>query len=63
MIKTQKPTYTAHRQRIKDKYKKSGIGGWLDYEVMELVLSYAIARKDIKLIAKELKDKPFNIQE
>ncbi len=50
----QTPTYTGHRQRIKDKYKKSGVGGWLDYEVLELVLSYAIARKDTKPIAKEL---------
>ncbi len=54
MTKTQKPTYMGHRQRIKDKYKKSGIDGWLDYEVLELVLSYAIARKDTKPIAKEL---------
>ncbi len=54
MIKTQKLTYIGHRQRIKDKYKKSGIDGWLDYEVLELVLSYAIARKDTKPIAKEL---------
>ncbi len=54
MIKVQKPTYKGHRRRIKNKYKKSGIDGWLDYEVLELVLSYAIARKDTKLIAKEL---------
>jgi len=54
MIKTRKPSYTGHRQRIKDKYKKSGIHGWLDYEVLELALSYAITRKDTKPIAKEL---------
>lgn len=54
MIKTQTATYIGHRQRIKDKHKKSGIDGWLDYEVLELVLSYAIARKDTKPIAKEL---------
>ena len=54
MIKTQKPGYIGHRQRIKDKYKKSGIDGWLDYEVLELALSYAITRKDTKPIAKEL---------
>ena len=57
MIKTQTPTYTGHRQRIKVKYKKSGVGGWLDYEVLELVLSYAITRKDTKPIAKELIDR------
>ncbi len=54
MIKTQKPSYIGHRRRIKDKYKKSGIDGWLDYEVLELALSYAITRKDTKPIAKEL---------
>ena len=54
MIKTQNPSYIGHRRRIKDKYKKSGIDGWLDYEVLELVLSYAVARKDTKPIAKEL---------
>lgn len=54
MINLPKPSYIGHRQRIKDKYKKSGMDGWLDYEVLELVLSYAIARKDTKPIAKEL---------
>jgi len=54
MIKPQKPSYTGHRQRIKAKYKKSGIKGWLDYEVLELALSYAVPRKDTKPIAKEL---------
>lgn len=49
-----KPSYIGHRQRIKDKYNKSGIDGWLDYEVLELALSYAIARKDTKQIAKKL---------
>ncbi len=54
MIEAKKPSYIGHRQRIKEKYEKSGIDGWLDYEVLELVLSYAIPRKDTKLIAKEL---------
>lgn len=54
MTKTEKPNYVGHRQRIKEKYEKSGINGWLDYEILELVLSYAISRKDTKPIAKEL---------
>ena len=49
-----KKNYFGHIQRIKNKYKKSGIDGWQDYEVLELVLSYAILRKDTKPIAKEL---------
>ena len=54
MSEAKKPNYLGHRQRIKEKYEKSGIDGWLDYEVLELVLSYAIPRKDTKPIAKEL---------
>ncbi|MCG2659799.1 MAG: DNA repair protein RadC [Kiritimatiellae bacterium] len=57
MIKPQKPSYTGHRNRIKDKYSKSGINGWHDYEVLELALSYAIPRKDTKSIAKDLLSK------
>ena len=54
MSKLTRPDYIGHRQRIKKKYEKSGMEGWLDYEVLELVLSYAIPRKDTKPIAKEL---------
>lgn len=54
MISVKKPNYIGHRHRIKEKYEKCGIDGWLDYEVLELALSYAIPRKDTKPIAKEL---------
>lgn len=54
MVELSKPTYVGHRNRIKEKYEKSGLNGWLDYEVLELALSYAIPRKDTKPIAKEL---------
>lgn len=46
--------YVGHRLRIKDKYKKGGITGWLDYEILEFMLSYSIPRRDTKLLAKEL---------
>ncbi|MDD5772733.1 MAG: DNA repair protein RadC [bacterium] len=52
-----KPHYLNHRKRLKEKYKKSGFGGWQDYEVLEFALSYAIPRKDLKPIAKELMTK------
>lgn len=48
------PSYINHRQRIKEKYKTSGFDGWLDYEVLEFALSYAIPRRDTKPVAKEL---------
>lgn len=54
MIKTKKPSYLGHRKRIKKKYEKNGIAGWLDYEILELLLSYAVPRKDTKPVAKEL---------
>ncbi|MCB4790441.1 MAG: DNA repair protein RadC [Elusimicrobia bacterium] len=52
--KNSKQTYTGHRKRIKDKFKAGGIESWLDYEILEFALSYAIARKDTKTLAKEL---------
>lgn len=55
-------TYIGHRKRIKEKYKKSGLSGWLDYEVLEFLLGFVIPRKDTKPIAKEVltKLKTFN---
>lgn len=50
----EKPDYIGHRKRIKEKYKDSGLKGWLDYEVLELALSYAVPRKDTKPVAREL---------
>ncbi|MFH1714989.1 MAG: DNA repair protein RadC [Elusimicrobiota bacterium] len=46
-----------HRKRIKEKYLKKGIAGWHDYEVLELLLTYAIPQKDTKPIAKRLLSK------
>ena len=54
-MKTNKPSYLGHRKRIKEKYKSAGFNGWLDYEVLEFALSYAIPRKDTKPIKKALK--------
>jgi len=54
MNDTEKPDYSGHRQRIKEKYRNNGIAGWHEYEVLELALSYAIYRKDTKPIAKNL---------
>jgi DNA repair protein RadC len=48
------PHYAGHRQRIKAKYLRNGLDGWYEYEVLELLLSFAIPRKDTKPIAKTL---------
>lgn len=43
-----------HRRRIRDKFLKTGGEGWHDYELLELLLTYAIPRRDVKPPAKEL---------
>ena len=47
-------SYKYHRQRLKQKFSESGVDAFHDYEVLELLLSYAIPRKDVKPLAKEL---------
>lgn len=46
--------YSGHRKRIKEKYLKNGINGWLDYEILEYALTFSIPRKDTKPLAKKL---------
>ncbi len=48
------PHYLGHRQRLKEKYLTHGLEGFHDYEIMELLLTYGIPRKDVKEPAKEL---------
>jgi DNA repair protein RadC len=50
----EKDLYSGHRKRIKERYVSAGIEAFHDYEIVELVLTYAIARRDTKPIAKNL---------
>ncbi len=43
-----------HRERIREKYLKNGINSFQEYEILELLLTYAIPRKDTKDLAKNL---------
>lgn len=43
-----------HRKRLRTKFLKSGLAGFNDYEIIELLLTLGIPRKDCKSIAKEL---------
>lgn len=56
-ISSDTPHYKKHRQRLKKKFFESGVAAFHDHEVMELLLSYAIPRKDVKPLAKELLNK------
>ena len=46
-----------HRERIREKFLNNGIDGFAEYEILELLLTYCILRKDTKPIAKELLNK------
>lgn len=42
-----------HRKRLRDRFLQSGLGGFLDYEIIELLLTLGTPRKDCKQIAKD----------
>ncbi|MFC2060715.1 DNA repair protein RadC [Chloroflexota bacterium] len=44
---------TGHRKRLREKFLKSGLAGFHDYEVIELLLTLGSPRKDCKQQAKE----------
>lgn len=48
------PHYLGHRQRLRERFVKAGVAGFADYEVIELLLTLAIPRSDVKQPAKAL---------
>jgi DNA repair protein RadC len=48
------PHYLGHRQRLRERFLKSGLAGFADYEVVELLLTLAVPRSDVKKPAKAL---------
>ena len=48
------PHYHGHRQRLRERFIRSGFEGFNDYEVVELLLTLAIPRSDVKQPAKAL---------
>ncbi len=51
-----------HRKRLREKYMRSGISAFADYEIVELCLMLCIPRIDVKPIAKELIKKFQNLR-
>ena len=49
--------YEGHRQRLRKRFYESGLDSFHDYETLELLLFYAIPRKDVKPLAKTLLEK------
>ena len=52
--KIEQPDYLGHRQRLKARFEQSSFHGLQDYEVLEFLLYFVLARKDTKPIAKKL---------
>ena len=46
--------YYGHRQRLRERFLKSGLAGFAEHEVVELLLTLAIPRRDVKEPAKAL---------
>ncbi|KAF1080106.1 MAG: UPF0758 family protein [Candidatus Rifleibacterium amylolyticum] len=45
---------TGHRERLRRRFDETGLDGFADHEVLELLLFYTFARKDTKPVAKAL---------
>ena len=48
--------HAGHRQRLRRRFAENGLENFADHEVLELILSYAIARKDTNPLAHRLLD-------
>lgn len=46
--------YLGHRKRLRERFMKAGLEGFADHEVVELLLTLAIPRSDVKRPAKAL---------
>ncbi len=59
--KEQQPDYIGHRQRLKARFVADQGRSMPDYELLELILTYSIPRKDVKPLAKSLMRKYYNL--
>jgi len=46
--------HAGHRARLRERFLKGGFAGMADYEVVELILTLCLPRRDVKPIAKAL---------
>lgn len=50
----EQPHYVQHRQRLRERFRKGGLAGFGEHEVVEMLLTLAIPRGDTKPAAKAL---------
>lgn len=43
-----------HRKSLKLRFLEEGLGGFVDSEVLELLLAYAMPRRDVRALARSL---------
>src|SRR5689334_2880868 len=48
------PSHFGHRQRLREKFQMAGAEKMHPYEALELLLTFAIIRRDVKPLAKDL---------
>ncbi|MCU0584302.1 MAG: hypothetical protein MUE57_10760, partial [Syntrophales bacterium] len=53
-MKANNPDHLEHRKRLKERYARAGLDGLPDYEILELLLCYAVPQGDVKPRAKAL---------
>lgn len=46
--------FSGHRKRLRERFQKNGLKGFADHEILELLLTLCIPRKDVKALAKTL---------
>jgi len=56
------PHYLGHRKRLRERFMKAGLDGFADHEVVELLLTLAIPRSDVKQPAKALIERFGNLR-
>jgi DNA repair protein RadC len=56
------PHHAGHRQRLRARFRKSGRQALQDYELLELLLGYAVPRRDTKPLAKEIIERFGSVQ-
>lgn len=49
--KTPDSIHAGHRERLRNRYVESGYEGFLDHEFLQLLLTYAVPRKDTNVMA------------
>lgn len=53
-MEQKKSIHAGHRERIRERFRKEGLDGFSEHEVLELLLTYAIPQKDVNPLAHEL---------